>query len=140
MGYVSRTKVALLDTVFEKVLSKTSANIPPSFCGTSYLPVDTLLASQAPYHEMGLRPKLFSFSTAVDCAFRAGCGAPDRSSGFSPGVGGASKVEEGSFGAGAFSEPGCLKMPKLIDFLSGLTLQEIVCSALTLTQRTRYDC
>jgi len=30
-------------------------------------------------------------------------------------------------------------MPKLMDFLSGRMLQEIVCSALTFTQRTRYD-
>lgn len=30
-------------------------------------------------------------------------------------------------------------MPKLMDFLSGLILQDIVCSPLTLTQRTRYD-
>ena len=56
-----------------------------------------------------------------------------------PGVCGGSKVEDGRFGVGALPEPGCLKMPKLIDFLSGRILQEIVCSALTLTQRTRYD-
>ena len=30
-------------------------------------------------------------------------------------------------------------MPKLMDFLSGLILHDMVCSALTLTQRTRYD-
>lgn len=30
-------------------------------------------------------------------------------------------------------------MPKLIDFFSGRMLQDMVCSALTLTHRTRYD-
>ena len=54
-------------------------------------------------------------------------------------MGGGSKVDDGRFGVGALPEPGCLKMPKLMDFLSGRILQEMVCSALTLTQRTRYD-
>lgn len=56
-----------------------------------------------------------------------------------PGVGGASKVDDGRFGVRAWPDPGCLKMPKLRDFFSGRILQEMVCSSLTLTQRTMYD-
>lgn len=35
------------------------------------------------------------------------------------GVGGGSNVEEGSLGVGVLSTPGCLKIPKLIDFFCG---------------------
>jgi hypothetical protein len=57
------------------------------------------------------------------------------------GVGGTeSKVaEEGRFEV-VVLVPGCLNMPKLIDFLCGCMLQEMVCAGETLTQRTRYDC
>ena len=48
-------------------------------------------------------------------------------------------MDDGNLGVGAAPGPGCLKMPKLIDFLSGLILQDIVCSAFAFTQRTRYD-
>lgn len=59
---------------------------------------------------------LFNFSVAVEDTFReVDTSSPKRN----PGVGGGSKVEEGSRGVGAFPEPGCLKMPKLIDFLWG---------------------
>lgn len=131
--------MAVLENCFAKVLSKTKAYIPPSFLGMSYFPVATRLASQMPYHEIGLRPMLFSFSVAVDEALRDECGSAGRSLGLMPGVGGGSKVEDGSFGIGPASGPGCLKMPKLMDFLSGRMLHDIVCSALACTQRTRYD-
>lgn len=52
----------------------------------------------------------------------------------------ASKVAEGGrCGAAPVAFPGCLKMPKLIDFLCGCTLQDIVCPDETFTHRTRYD-
>jgi hypothetical protein len=52
----------------------------------------------------------------------------------------ASKVaEEGRAGVAPVAVPGCLKMPKLTDFLCGWMLHEMVCPAETLTQRTRYD-
>lgn len=35
-------------------------------------------------------------------------------------------MDEGSWGVGALPEPGCLKIPKLMDFLCGCILQEIV--------------
>jgi hypothetical protein len=51
-----------------------------------------------------------------------------------------SKVaEEGRCGVAPVAVPGCLKMPKLSDFLWGWMLQDMVCPAETLTQRTRYD-
>ena len=65
-GYVNRTKVTDLENCFEKVLSKTSAYMPPSPFGTSYVPVDTLLASQVPYQVMDFNPILRSFSVAVE--------------------------------------------------------------------------
>lgn len=49
-------------------------------------------------------------------------------------------VEEVRLGWIPLAAPGCLKRPKLIDFLCGCMLQEIVCPAETFTQRTRYDC
>lgn len=45
----------------------------------------------------------------------SGCVSPGRRLG----VGGGSNVEEGSLGVGVLSTPGCLKMPKLIDFFCG---------------------
>ena len=69
MGYVNKTKVADLANDLAKVLSKTRAYIAPSFLGTSYVPVDTLFASQVPYQDTGLSPMLLSFSVAVDDAF-----------------------------------------------------------------------
>ena len=82
---------------------------------------------------------LLSFSVAVEDAFRGECssfaGSPERILG----GGGGSKVNEGNFGVGALPWPGCLKMPKLIDFFCGSMLKKIVCSSSTFTQRTRYD-
>lgn len=66
MGYVNRTKVADLANDLAKVLSNTRAYMAPSFCGTSYVPVETLFASHVPYHDTGFSPMLFSFSVAVD--------------------------------------------------------------------------
>lgn len=99
--------------------------------------MDTLLASHVPYHQIGFSPMLFSFSVAVDDALLDEWDPWIASSGRKAGVGGGSKVDDGSLGVGAAPGPGCLKMPKLIDFLSGLILQDIVCSAFTFTQRTR---
>ena len=82
---------------------------------------------------------LFNFSVAVDDALLDEWDPWAASSGCKAGVGGGSKVDDGSLGVGAAPGPGCLKIPKLIDFLSGLILQDIVCSAFTFTQRTRYD-
>jgi hypothetical protein len=49
------------------------------------------------------------------------------------------EADEGRAGVAPVAVPGCLKMPKLTDFLCGWMLQDIVCPAETLTQRTRYD-
>lgn len=61
----------------------------------------------------------FNFSAALEDAFRevddSGCVSPGRRFG----VGGGSNVEEGSLGVGVLSTPGCLKIPKLIDFFCG---------------------
>lgn len=52
----------------------------------------------------------------------------------------ASKVDdEGRCGAEPVAFPGCLNMPKLMDFLCGWTLHEIVWPDETLTHLTRYD-
>lgn len=63
---------------------------------------------------------LFNFSVAVEDAFReVEASSPRRNPNTGVGVGGGSKVDEGSRGVGAFPEPGCLKIPKLIDFFWG---------------------
>ena len=85
---------------------------------------------------MTFNPMLFSFSAAADEALEgellsAGYGTP--------GVGGGSKLGEGSLGVDALPELGCLKIPKFIDFFSGRMLQDIVWCSLTFTHRTRYD-
>jgi len=49
-------------------------------------------------------------------------------------------AEVGSWGVAPVAVPGCLKMPKLSDFLWGWTLQEMVWPDETLTHLTRYDC
>ena len=81
-----------------------------------------------------------SFSRAAEEEVVGGTPSPLASKGFREGVEGASIVDTGDFGVGALPGPGCLKMPKLMDFLFGCTLHEMECSALTLTHRTRYDC
>lgn len=70
VGYVKGTNVTDLENCLANVLSKTRAYIPPSPFGTSYFPVDTLLASHVPYHDIGFSPMLFNFSVAVEDAFR----------------------------------------------------------------------
>ncbi len=139
VGYVRRTTVTDFESCFAKVLSNTSAYMPPSPLGTSYFPLDTLLASQIPYQNTGLSPMLLSFSVAVEDAFRDVCDSFSVSSGRIAGVGGGSKVNEGNLRVGALPWPGCLKIPKLMDFFCGSMLKKIVCSASTSTQRTRYD-
>ena len=64
-GYLNKTNVTVFENCFENVLSKTNAYMPPSPFGTSYVPVDTLLASQVPCHDMDFSPILFSFSVAA---------------------------------------------------------------------------
>jgi len=115
-----RTKVAVFEVCFEKVLSKTSAYIAPPFTGTSYFPVDTFSASHLPYHEIKISPMLLSLSIAEDEAFAALRGSFGAPIGRTPGVGGGSIVEVAE-GLGVIERPfpGCLKRPKLIDFLCG---------------------
>ena len=115
-----RTKVAVFEVCFEKVLSKTSAYIAPPSSGTSYFPVDTLSASHFPYHEIKISPMPLSLSIAEDdgfAALEASLGAP---LGRTPGVGGGSNVEVAErLGVIERPFPGCLKRPKLIGFLCG---------------------
>lgn len=144
-----RTNVAVFDIVFENVLSNTSAYIPPSPLGTLYTPWEILSASHFPIHDFGLKPMLFNFSVAVDEAFLDPGSAALSLSLFSfssrsvdsrSGVGGGSKVDAEPMDGVEFPPvcwPGCLKMPKLIDFLCGWMLHEIVWSDFTFTQRTR---
>ena len=137
------TKVAVFDTVLEKVLSKTSPYMPPSPSGTSYVPMETLSASHFPAQCTCFRPIADSFSTTNVLSFREVDWPRPRVVGTSKaGVEGPfSKVaEEGRFGVAPPLLPGCLNMPKLIDFLCGCMLHDMVCPAETLTQRTRYDC
>ncbi len=135
-----RTKVAVLEVCFENVLSKTSAYIAPLFAGTSYVPVETLSASHFPCHETNMSPMLLSFSIAADDELPRLGKSLGASLGRMPGVGGASNVEVAEvLGVMERLVPGCLKRPKLIDFLCGWTLQDIVCSPLTCTHLTRYD-
>ena len=137
------TNVAVFDTVLENVLSNTSPYMPPSPSGTSYVPIETFSASHFPAHWTCFRPMADSFSSTNVFSLREVEMPRPRVGGTSSaGVEGpVSKVaEEGRFGVAPLVWPGCLKMPKLIDFLWGCMLQEIVCPAETLTQRTRYDC
>lgn len=67
----------------------------------------------------------FNFSVALEDAFREVDDSAWVSPGRRLGVGGkfgikiGSNVEEGSLGVGVLSTPGCLKIPKLIDFFCG---------------------
>jgi hypothetical protein len=138
-----RTKVAVLETVLEKVLSKTSPYMPPSPGGTSYVPMDTKSASHFPCQCTCLSPMAASLSNTTVLSFRdVEAPRPRVVGGSRVGVPGpASTVaEEGSCGVAPVAAPGCLKMPKLIDFLWGWTLQDMVCPEETFTHRTRYDC
>lgn len=136
-----RTKVAVLETFFEKVLSNTSPYMPPSPVGTAYVPMDTMSASHLPCQCTCFSPMADSFSsTTVRSLREVEDPRPRVVGGSRPGVEGpASKVAEEGRGVAPVAVPGCLKMPKLTDFLWGCMLQEIVCPAETLTQRTRYD-
>lgn len=75
---------------------------------------------------MSFSPNPLSFSAAVDCAERALDGSLRISSAVTSGVGGGSNVEDMTFGLDTDPDAGCLNIPKLSDFLSGLMLQEIV--------------
>jgi hypothetical protein len=120
VGYVMRTKVACFDTVLEKVLSKTSPYMPPSPVGTSYVPNDTWSASHFPCHCTCFSPIADSFSNTTVLSFLDVDNPRPRVVGTSsPGVEGpASKVaEDGRCGVAPVAFPGCLNMPKLMDFL-----------------------
>lgn len=90
--------------------------------------MDTQPGSHVPYHEIGFNPIAFNFSVAEDDAFLEPWQSCEASAGRTPGVGGGSNVEEGSFGVGALPAPGCLKIPKLMALLCpcGCMLQEMV--------------
>jgi hypothetical protein len=138
-----RTKVAVFETVFEKVLSKTRPYMPPPPSGTSYVPIDTLSASHFPAQCTCFSPIADSFSKTNVLSLREVEAPRPRVGGTSRAWGGgpASNVlEEGRFGVAPLVAPGCLKMPKFIDFLCGCMLQEMVWAGETSTQRTRYDC
>lgn len=115
-----RTKVAVFEVCLEKVLSNTSAYIAPPSAGTSYFPVDTLSASHFPCQAIKMSPMLLSFSIAVDDTFAEVERSLDVPLGRSPGVSGDSNVDvEEGLGVMERPLPGCLKSPKLIDFLCG---------------------
>lgn len=143
VGYVMRTKVACLPVVLEKVLSKTSPYMPPSPVGTSYVPSETWSASHLPCHCTCFSPIADSFSSTIVRSFldvdSPRPRVPGTSSAGVEGPAASNVAEEGKCGVAPVAVPGCLKMPKLIDFLCGCTLHDIVCPAETLTQRTRYD-
>ena len=145
MGYVISTNVTVFETCFEKVLSNTSPYMPPSLSATSKLPMDTFSASHLPTHATDFMPSFSSFSTTDTSSFlnanRDGLRSPFSSScceTSNPGVvGGSGGFEVGS---PTLVPPGCLKTPKLSDFLCGCMLQEIVLPAETLIHRIKYDC
>jgi hypothetical protein len=94
-----------------------------------------LSASHFPIHDIGLIPILLSFSvTAVEelGAFVASLAWSLKSK-----VEGSELAEEARLDVRLPTWPGCLKMPKLSDFLCGWMLQDMVWSDRTLTQRTR---
>jgi hypothetical protein len=121
----------------------------------------TRSASHFPCQCTCFSPMAASFSKTTVRSFRdVEAPRPRVMGGSRPGVlGPASKLAaEGSWGVAPVAVPGCLKMPaksvslyllqlfaqapdepKLIDFLCGCTLHEIVCPEETFTQRTRYD-
>ena len=97
------------------------------------MPDETLFASHDPCQRINLNPELFNFSMALDDAFLDEEASVWASSGRRPGVCGSSNVDDWRLGVGARPAPGCLKMPKLIDFLSGRMLQDMVWSGFALT-------
>lgn len=115
-----RTKVAVLETVLEKVLSKTRPYMPPSPGGTAYVPMETWSASHFPCHCTCFRPMAESFSWTMLRSFLVVDAPRMRVAGTSRvGVAGplSKVVEAGRCGVIPVEVPGCLKMPKLSDFL-----------------------
>jgi hypothetical protein len=159
------TNVAVLATCLEKVLSKTRPYMPapPSLASTSYCPMDTLSASHLPVHATHFMPRDSRVCITVLASFRfwgffgfpslavllpaawslgsegsVGC----EGDGGGRGVAGCVWPEDVDVeGGGALDTllPGCLKMPKLRDFLCGCKLHEMVFPGFTCIQRTRYD-
>ena len=109
--------------------------MPPSRFGTSYFPVVTRSAPHLPNQLTSFNPTAVNFSTAADSICESA--APSLPAAFCAWE--TSNEADGSLGVGAIPDPGCLKIPKSMLFLWGCMLQEIVCSDLTSTQRTRYD-
>jgi hypothetical protein len=102
----------------------------------------TKSASHLPCQCTCLRPMADSFSrTTVRSFLDVEAPRPRVTGGSRDGVPGpASKVAEGgSWVVEPVAFPGCLKMPKLMDFLCGWTLHDMVCPEETLTHLTRYD-
>lgn len=136
MVYVISTKLAVLPSCLEKVLSKTRPYIPPSPSGTSYFPMDTLSPSHFPAHATHFSPMPSSFCLKTVLSFLV-CAFPlPFAIGSSRGVAGVEGSSEdgtaGRFDSGrAAFPPGCLKMPKLRDFLFGCRLHAIVWPAET---------
>lgn len=111
-GYVRRTKVAVLESCLEKVLSKMSPYMPPWPLEISYVPIDTLSASHFPCHCIKMKPFAFSCSCAVEVSLRAV--EFFRSL---PIVGSSCSREEvasSSTSDAALPCPGCLNMPKFL--------------------------
>src|SRR4051794_5595148 len=69
VGYVMRTKVAVLETVLLNVLSKTRPYMPPSPAGTSYVPMETRSASHFPCQCTCFSPMADSFSSTTVRSF-----------------------------------------------------------------------
>lgn len=134
--YVIKTKFAILPTCLENVLSKARPYMPPSPAGTSYFPIETLSPSHFPAHATHFNPMPSSFCLKTLLSFLVWALPLPFARGSSCGVAGVDRSSEDGTGGRLDKErlafpPGCLKMPKLRDFLCGCRLHEIVWPAET---------